>query len=620
MILTSCMAPSVSVDIWVDAIVQFVIIVAEVIVILEGVLGALKVSKDKSDDKKGMLLGVMKSFTPVLLIIIATIVGNERGWGKEEDCVMIMMVALSLVKNIDYRKILRVSFLSGITVVIIFFFLSMSGIVENIRGDSFGFINRTDYAAHILFLVVTFCFYYSGRLSAKGELGILAVFIVLCTIIKGKTAIACVAIVILVTMVRQYRIINGIPYQDAEEGWIRFLFRIVYFPIKLVDSINRKLSMNSPISEGLRRSIISGIRLFHEFSFLFWALVMIGLTAIYSILPEELFSRIPLIQTVGYRLILGVLGFKQFPIRLFGNVIPQHGYGGTSAPVPFYYFLDSSYVRMILQHGVVVFVLIISIMTLIQMKLKNMGMHYEMFLLAIIALDCTMEQHIIDISYNVFVLLLFARLSTCEKMGEHVFGVKKASVTEELKIPFINRKIVKAFLTGIIIIFIVFAYITSFKISNTTCWEPSNEATVIFPGSFMEFDASDKLLDKKVKIACGFMKRHKSARCIICCEKEEKSKIVEKLVGNGIDSDRLYYCETGELEEALVLSDKIIAENEWGIRRAVCSFSFQQARISMVSKRLGLPMNSIEEEKIGLLYIPNFLIEQVKVAGEMIFH
>jgi len=70
-----------------------------------------------------------------------------------------------------------------------------------------------------------------------------------------------------------------------------------------------------------------------------------------------------------------------------------------------YFYLDSSFIQILLKHGIVVVSTILILATYIQYKAFKAENYIFMFIMSVIALDCTIEHHMMDISYNMIFLL-----------------------------------------------------------------------------------------------------------------------------------------------------------------------------------------------------------------------
>lgn len=614
MVFSTYLRANVVVDGILDAIMQGVLLIAEAFVFVRGVLKLKALNKSDTSEKYAELI---KLAFPLLLVLIITIVNSVRGGGREEDSILILCVMAALCVDFDYRSILKTAYRCGVVIVLIAFILSMLGIIENNRGNSFGFVYRTDYACHLLFLFLIFCFYYGGNLSAKGELGILLMTIINMVFIGGKTSYVCMSIVVFVTYLRHYRRLGKVPYQnnDNEGKIIKIVFRIIYIPVIIVDKISKK------IKTATVNNIKTIIRTFYKFSFIIFAAVMIGLTMLYAYMPVEIFEYIPKSGTIKSRLSMGIVGFEQFSIKLFGNTIPQRGAGGREGYIPFYYFLDSSYIRMILQFGLIVFVILVGLMTFIQLRLYKEKMFYEMFLLAVVALDCAMEHHIIDFSYNTFALLMWASFAGNNTENvKSIFWVpytrlnngENSSKSEHQMSPKLLRFAYRGIICLVCVI-VCCSLFASYKITTFRGREPISAATVILTGNSIDGVKSERLLDEKIKSVRSFMNMKENAVCILSGTEAETEYMREILTDYKIDDGRLYEIAAKDMENTIKESDLLIKKNNLPKRKAVSSFKMQQKRIWELAHRNGIPVNMLNANMPADMYIPCYFAEQVKL-------
>lgn len=611
MIMSTFLRANIVVDGILDAIMQGALLIAEMLVFIKYFLKFQKLNEANIPNKINKLLQLT---LPLIIVLLMTLVNSVRDGKREEDSILILCVMVALCIDYDYKAILKTAYRCGVIIVTGVFILSMLGLIENNRGNSFGFIYRTDYAAHLLFLFLIFCFYYGGNLSWQGELGILFMTIINMLFVGGKTSYICMSIVVFVTYLRHYRRIGKVPYQE-ESKIIKIVFRIIYIPVIIVDKISRK------ISDINLKKLKATVRIFNKYSFIIFAALMIGLTMLYVYVPVKIFDYIPKSNTVRARLRLGILGFEQFSIKLFGNSIPQRGAGGTEGYIPFYYFLDSSYIRMILQFGLIVFIVLVGLMTLVQFKLYKEKMFYELFLVAIVALDCAMEHHIIDFSYNTFALLAWASLihDDTENVKPIFFATPSGINTREnvsVLRQQMSSKPFKFIYRGFIVLMCVMfgcSLYASYRISTFRGREPVSTATVILTGNNVDGIKSHKLLDEKISSVRRFMGFKEDSVCILCGSDDEINYMHRRLLEAKISDDRLYEVKSDSIETAIKECDSFIMQNNLPKRKAFCSFKMQQERISEIAHENGIPINMLEAKMPAEMYLQNYFMEQIKL-------
>ena len=108
------------------------------------------------------------------------------------------------------------------------------------------------------------------------------------------------------------------------------------------------------------------------------------------------------------RLRLGRVGMDRYPVNLFGHVVKTQGSGGSTANAQDYFFLDSSYVYILLNLGLLTLLAVMFILCRAAWKAYRQQRWEQLCILAAICLACFMEQHLISIGYHPFLLLLLA--------------------------------------------------------------------------------------------------------------------------------------------------------------------------------------------------------------------
>lgn len=554
---------------------QIALSVAEIILLCNTLKELLLINEQSFEVRKDYYAKIIKALIPLLLLLISCIVFYARQ-NTDAEGVMVLITLAGILKDYDYKKLLRIVFVSEAAIVVLMLVLSLLGVVTNFGGNAFGFIYRTDYAAHLLFLILIYCMYYSTKYLGL-ELIVSAVFAMIdLMFIKGKTAFMCVALIMLV---------NGM---------------LLVF---------KRYKGNSFI-EKMRR--IAGYIMLP--SFLVAAAFSVIASALFKYRTDAMDNIVAKVSTLRARLILGYVGFEQFEIKLFGNDIFQNGWGGKTKSDGYYFYLDNSYVRMLLLNGIIVFLLFIGIMTYLQVGLHKKGMYYEMFLLTVVAINCIMEHHLMNASYNAFALLIFANLDSKESEDRAILFNKTKQTTRQSIITRLGRYA----LISICLVAIMLGIISSYRISTYSGSEPLGNATIILPVNIMEEIESEAIGNYRNKRAVEYLKSYPETACIIAGKDEDIKKAKAILENSGIDSERIYPVEARNLESAISNSYELLNENGWKKRIAFCSPRLQQERIHTMAHELKIPMNPLYSEVPTHLYIVGFVSEQIKILKAMV--
>lgn len=120
------------------------------------------------------------------------------------------------------------------------------------------------------------------------------------------------------------------------------------------------------------------------------------------------------------RLAMGRLAFERYKIEWFGQFIPMIGYGKSSLTQlrTEYFFLDSSFVSILMCYGFLVFLCIIFLFMYSSFKAKRRNDYYLVLIIGLIAVDCMVEHHMMEMGFNPFLFLLLAHMDARNIDGE----------------------------------------------------------------------------------------------------------------------------------------------------------------------------------------------------------
>jgi hypothetical protein len=119
------------------------------------------------------------------------------------------------------------------------------------------------------------------------------------------------------------------------------------------------------------------------------------------------------------RLMYGHMAFQRYNVNFLGRKIVEHSYSGfkghsfQNSPWEHlgisYFFVDSSYVRMLLLWGCIAFIIVVVSMTIIAIRSTANRSYALAAIMMIVAINCMFEPYIIYFVYNPFLLALFAK-------------------------------------------------------------------------------------------------------------------------------------------------------------------------------------------------------------------
>lgn len=248
-----------------------------------------------------------------------------------------------------------------------------TGVITNLvyhRGEqvrmSFGFVYPTDFAAGIIFMVTAWVVLRQVRCTWI-EIGLMIISVILfekyCDVRNSE-----IVMMILIICVVYLKIRNKLAAKKGKEYTPSLLLKI--------------LCLVAPY--GLAGFMILASRFYRPD--IEWMAKL-----------NTLFST---------RLSLGKEVFDRYDIQIWGQDIPMRGNGGSTEVVADYFFIDSSYVNILMRLGLVAFILVMLIISIIM--IKNLNHPYMLMAMAIVCIHSVMEHHMFEVYYDVFLMLPLA--------------------------------------------------------------------------------------------------------------------------------------------------------------------------------------------------------------------
>lgn len=300
----------------------------------------------------------------------------KRNGYEEYIYLLVLMIG---AKDISFRKIIKVYTAMILVLLLGTVICSLTGHVENLSyiqegrrtRYAFGINYPTDFSAHIFYLILCWGFLRGKRITYI-ELGV-------------------------------FGLLGGVVYWfcDARLNTICILGSAVTFAV-------HKCLENSAEKKGKSYHMHRGISALLMGSGTICAAVMIWLTMLYS--PDNAVISF-LDRALSSRLRLGKKGIDIFGFTLWGQDIPMIGLGSTTEDVDYYFFLDSSYLYILLQFGLLMLIVLLFVWLCIGIKSYRNHQWVLLWIIALVAVQCMVEHHMVSIAYNPFWLALLADLS-----------------------------------------------------------------------------------------------------------------------------------------------------------------------------------------------------------------
>lgn len=295
---------------------------------------------------------------------------------NENEEILLCMLVIWGARKINFEKILKV-FFAVIAILLIFTVIcSLTGHVENLifyQGDrrarmAFGVCYPTDFSAYVFFLSVVYCYLRKEKLRYLETIGVAALGLLV------------------------------YYFCDARMNTICLLLTAILFSYLIFMRRRQK-------KKGKEYEMHKGLAYLLALSPTICATVMILLSMFYSS-QNRILSILN--SMLNNRIYYSHKGMELYGIPLWGQYVPMRGNGGTTEVIRNYFFLDSSYISILLQFGVLTLVTILICWCLISFKAvryKNWGL---LLAVALIAAQCMVEHHMMAIVYNPFFMAVLA--------------------------------------------------------------------------------------------------------------------------------------------------------------------------------------------------------------------
>ena len=287
----------------------------------------------------------------VLLIMLASVLTNRIGGYAAPLQFLIMVIG---AKGVNFDRIARLFLWSSVVLTLVTISSALSGAVENVvvprRGGavySYGFYYSTEFSAHVLSISIAWMYVFRKELSARVYLPAL--------------------------------LWSGITFYLTNGRLSFYLTLVIVFLVLIADHRSKK-----------KREEYRYPRIL-KFSFAMAAIVSIALMIFYK----------------GG----GFWGYVRYGLTLFGQQIQMTGWGGgRTVWAENYFYIDNSYVNILIRFGAVTFLTALAISSLPYARLRDSS-GVVAILISAVAMASFVNEHLMGLSYNLFALMAFASSS-----------------------------------------------------------------------------------------------------------------------------------------------------------------------------------------------------------------
>ena len=313
----------------------------------------------------------------VLILLLIT-------WRMSKEFSLFSMGIFVLgARNVDFKRIIKIYFYVGMLLLAFVVISAMGGLIRNLvyRRDmtnivrqSFGIAYPTDFAAHVLYLILAYAYLKFCKIKWYDYAVFLAAAVFLVKFSDARLS--------------AYAIILSIPVL-----WI---------------------GQRAQTDHLLSRFIAS----------FYWTVPI--LSAYLVIIASYFFTPSNKILTKvnnasSGRLFLGHKAISEYGFSMFGKQMIEHGWGGANglkmsqnAPAN-YFFVDSSFLRMTILYGIIMAIIILLAMTKISWESFQKGSFALASIIVIVSVSAMVEQRLLDLAYDPFLIALLANVYTKHK-------------------------------------------------------------------------------------------------------------------------------------------------------------------------------------------------------------
>lgn len=313
----------------------------------------------------------------VLILLLIT-------WRTSKEFSLFSMGIFVLgARNVDFKRIIKIYFYVGMLLLAFVVISAMGGLIRNLvyRRDmtnivrqSFGIAYPTDFAAHVLYLILAYAYLKFGKIKWYDYAVFLAAAVFLVKFSDARLS--------------AYAIILSIPVL-----WI---------------------GQRAQTDHLLSRFIAS----------FYWTvpilLAYLVIIASYFFTPSNK-TLTKVNNASSGRLFLGHKAISEYGFSMFGKQIIEHGWGGANglkmsqnAPAD-YFFVDSSFLRMTILYGIIMAIIILLAMTKISWESFQKGSFALASIIVIVSVSAMVEQRLLDLAYDPFLIALLANVYTQHK-------------------------------------------------------------------------------------------------------------------------------------------------------------------------------------------------------------
>lgn len=297
----------------------------------------------------------------------------------------------------DLYLIGKITWIAGLAVILTVYYLSMNGYIpyelngsvgSSLSGHRFGFINKNVTSGYILSNMLAYCM--SRKSKNRMWLIVDIAFIgfgafVNYRYVGGRAELVLMVLLLVGTVI--YRLIGEEPLRfrgfHTVVKWLHYILGVPIYIVILIASVILSWTYN-------------------------------GTHAAF----ENIIGKVTDPSTYTIRLWLNKTALMVYKPKLWGQYIYQ------TTEDEGYFFIDSSYIKLLLQDGIILMAIFLTIATMVQLINLKRENYYLVFLGTITALSGIMESQMLSSAFSVILLSLFCINGYDINIGNNILQVR----------------------------------------------------------------------------------------------------------------------------------------------------------------------------------------------------
>ena len=334
-----------------------------------------------------ILLSTRFSWREIIAILALGLIGAVVTATSDSNLMLVYVLAAAALADVDKKRVAWAALMTGLAVTAVTIALSRTGKIENLvyfqqdenldtrTRQALGFVYPTDFAAHVFYLLLIVFYLTRGQLNVwTGALYLGSAWLVK-EICDARLSMATILLVFAASALLTL-------WKDFQPR------RMIRWGLILACPIGAALTF--------------GMELLYA-----------GGSGLGRKLNDVLSSRL----SIGCRLL------EESGVTLLGQEIEQHGNGQLLDSLTYwgeYSYIDMSFQRILQMYGIIAFVAVILCAVLLTKRELDRGNVLVPVILALVTVNSIVDQHYLDFSSNIFLLMLLDRAPEREKTREAV--------------------------------------------------------------------------------------------------------------------------------------------------------------------------------------------------------